>query len=79
MADGVLKKGVDSGALTFLLCREIPGESLHRVRWGKQVWILGRLHYTYTPNLSSVFIRLRQCGDHVLITKRQWMRQTITL
>uniref|UniRef100_UPI003AF42A90 hypothetical protein n=5 Tax=Thiolapillus sp. TaxID=2017437 RepID=UPI003AF42A90 len=24
-------------------CREIPGESLHRVRWGKQVWILGRL------------------------------------
>ncbi|WP_419623388.1 hypothetical protein, partial [Thiolapillus sp.] len=20
------------------------GESLHRVRWGKQVWILGRLH-----------------------------------
>ncbi|WP_419601039.1 hypothetical protein, partial [Thiolapillus sp.] len=27
----------------FLLCREISGESLHGVRSGKQVWILGRL------------------------------------
>ncbi|WP_419635643.1 hypothetical protein, partial [Thiolapillus sp.] len=27
----------------FLLCRGIPGESLHGVSRGKQVWILGRL------------------------------------
>ncbi|WP_419638437.1 type IV pili methyl-accepting chemotaxis transducer N-terminal domain-containing protein, partial [Thiolapillus sp.] len=41
----------------FLLCREIPGESLHRVRWGKQVWILGRLPYRLLvktePNLQQ--------------------------
>ncbi|WP_374114983.1 IS66 family transposase, partial [Thiolapillus sp.] len=59
----------------FLLCREIPGESLHRVRWGKQVWILGRLLQKRYRNILTRGakqlppIQLRQNGKRGRVAK----------